>query len=103
MLFTDGVPDQPGGSLTAAQANALSVAATANGPGIAIYTIGLSTNAAVKTLEDPFLNDGHTAGSAQGVAWQSGHGNLGQYYPVTSVTGLNQAFENIARQLCVIQ
>ena len=99
ILFTDGVPNEPGGSNPAAQAAAFAAASTANGKSIPIYTIGLSQNAAILPLEDALLGDGTHGGN--GIAKISGNNAI--YVSVTSASQLDQAFQTIARSLVVLQ
>jgi len=98
ILFTDGVPNMPGGT-AAAQAAAFAAAGAAKGQGIPIFTIGLSQNSAIQPLEDAFLGDGVHGGN--GVAYLSGNNAI--YIPVTTVSELNAAFQTIARSLVVLQ
>ncbi|MBU6454578.1 MAG: VWA domain-containing protein [Cyanobacteria bacterium REEB67] len=100
ILFTDGVPNMPGGSTAAAQAAAFAEASSANSKGIPIYTIGLSQNAAIKPLEDAFLGD-DKGGSGHGIAAISGNNAI--YVSVTNSADLNKAFQQIARSLVVLQ
>lgn len=100
ILFTDGVPNDPGGTAAAAQAAAFASAATANSKSIPIYTIGLSQNAAIKPLEDNLLGD-NKGGSGKGIAYISGNNAI--YVSVTKSADLNKAFQTIARSLVVLQ
>ena len=100
ILFTDGVPNMPGGSTAAAQAAAFTEANLAHSNSIPIYTIGLSQNAAIKPLEDSFLGD-NKGGSGNGVAAISGNNAI--YVSVTNSADLNKAFQQIARSLVVLQ
>ena len=93
VLFTDGVPNIPTSGATTA---ALNVATTAGGDGIPIYTIGLSQNPSIQSQEDALLNS-----STNGIAFKSGNNAI--YVPVTNASQLDQAFQTIARSLCVIQ
>ncbi len=98
VLFTDGVPNLPGGA-GAARLAALAQGSDAGHDGIPIYTIGLSTNPIIQPEEDSLLGDGVTGG--QGIAWESGHGAI--YVRVTDPTQLESAFQTIARSLVVLQ
>lgn len=100
ILFTDGVPNEPGGSAAAAQTAAFSSASKANGKSIPIYTIGLSQNAAIKPQEDALLGD-NKGGSGKGIAYLSGNNAI--YVSVTKSADLNKAFQTIARSLVVLQ
>lgn len=100
ILFTDGVPNEPGGSAAAAQAAAFAQAAVANSKSIPIYTIGLSQNAAIKPQEDIVLGD-NKSGSGKGIAYISGNNAI--YVSVTKSSDLNSAFQSIARSLVVLQ
>jgi hypothetical protein len=100
VLFTDGVPNQPGGTIAAGDAAALAQAHVANGKNIPIYTIGLSQNPQIKPLEDQLLGDGQ-GGSGNGIAQISGNSAI--YVSVTNPTQLDQAFQTIARSLVVLQ
>jgi hypothetical protein len=100
ILFTDGVPNEPGGSAAAAQTAAFAQASIANGKSIPIYTIGLSQNAAIKPQEDLVLGD-NKGGSGKGIAYISGNNAI--YVSVTKSSDLNSAFQSIARSLVVLQ
>jgi hypothetical protein len=99
ILFTDGVPNLPGGQGPAGTA-ALAQAAAAAAAGIPIFTIGLSQNPNIKPLEDTLLGDGQN-GSGNGIAFTSGNG--AQYISVTQSSQIDQAFQQIARSLVVLQ
>jgi len=100
VLFTDGVPNLPGGTIAAATTAALAQGTAAGQPGvnIPIYTIGLSQNPALQGQEASLLGD---SVSNPGIAYLSGNNAI--YVPVTSASQLDQAFQTIARSLCVIQ
>jgi len=100
VLFTDGVPNQPGGTTAAGTAAALAEASTANTRGIPIYCIGLSQNAAIRPQEDALLGDGQN-GTGHGIAYISGHNAV--YISVQNASQLTQAFQTIARSLVVLQ
>jgi Flp pilus assembly protein TadG len=100
VLFTDGVPNQPGGTIAAGDSAALAQATSANTNNIPIYTIGLSQNPQIKPLEDALLGDGQ-GGSGNGIAKISGNNAI--YVSVTTPTQLDQAFQTIARSLVVLQ
>ncbi|MCA0316193.1 MAG: VWA domain-containing protein [Candidatus Melainabacteria bacterium] len=100
ILFTDGVPNEPGGSSAAAESAAFAKASLANSKGIPIYTIGLSQNATIKPKEDAFLGD-NKGGSGKGIAFISGNNAI--YVSVTKSADLNKAFQTIARSLVVLQ
>ncbi len=100
VLFTDGVPNQPGGTLALASDAALAQADYARSKGIPIYTIGLSQNPDVKPAEDLLLGDGKN-GTGQGIAYKSGNGAI--YISVQTSSQLRQAFQTIARSLVVLQ
>ena len=90
VLFTDGIP-------TSAIANnndtALwALATTCSAPNIPIYTIGLATNSALVGPETTTL---------QGISQRGGQG--GQFFATTSATGLNAAFQAIARGLVLLR
>lgn len=97
VLFTDGVPNLPGGD-AAAKAAAFSEADWAKSKSIPIYTIGLSQNAAIKPLEDAVLGD---SAAKPGIAYRSGNNAI--YVSVTNSADLNSAFQTIARSLVVLQ
>lgn len=97
ILFTDGVPNLPGGD-AAAKAAAFSEADLAKSKSIPIYTIGLSQNAAIKPLEDAVLGDN---AANPGIAYRSGNNAI--YVSVTNSADLNSAFQTIARSLVVLQ
>ncbi len=99
VLFTDGVPNLPTDTTTAAIA-AKAQASAAKAEGIPIYTIGLSQNPAIKPAEDALLGD-FKNGSGKGIAYLSGNNAI--YISVTSSTQLRQAFQTIARSLVVLQ
>lgn len=96
-MFTDGVPNLPGGD-AAAKAAAFSEADLAKSKSIPIYTIGLSQNAAIKPLEDAVLGDN---AANPGIAYRSGNNAI--YVSVTNSADLNSAFQTIARSLVVLQ
>jgi hypothetical protein len=100
VLFTDGVPNEPGGGQSAAEAAANNEADLAKKKSIPIYTIGLSQNAAIKLDEDRFLGD-NKGGSGKGIAYKSGNNAI--YISVTKSADLNSAFQTIARSLVVLQ
>jgi Flp pilus assembly protein TadG len=95
ILFTDGIPNMPAAPQDANLP--VTVANQCNRAGIPIYTIGLSTNAQVVAQEATFL--GQTA--SPGLAFLSG--NKATYTPVATSTALNNAFQQIARSLVVLQ
>jgi von Willebrand factor type A domain len=97
VLFTDGTPNLPG-SPTAGASAALNVATTAGTAGIPIYTIGLSQNPSIQGPENTLLGD---STANPGIAFKSQNNAI--YVPVTSSSQLDQAFQTIARSLCVIQ
>lgn len=99
VLFTDGVPNLPTSEAIGAS-SALTLAGTAGSDGVPIYTIGLSQVNAIKLKEDNLLGDGKN-GSGNGIAKVSGNGAI--YIAVTNSSDLEQAFQTIARSLCVIQ
>jgi hypothetical protein len=98
VLFTDGVPNIPGGQTAAANA-ALAQATIAGGStvNIPIYTIGLSTNSALTTQENALLS----AQGPSGIAFNSG--NNAQYVSISTPSLLDTAFQTIARSLCELQ
>ncbi len=100
ILFTDGVPNEPGGSPSAAETAAYAQADIAKSKSIPIYTIGLSQNAAIKAQEDLVLGDNKN-GSGPGIAYKSGNNAI--YVSVTKTADLNSAFQTIARSLVVLQ
>lgn len=95
VLFTDGVPNLPTGN---PNGSAKAQATVASNMGVPIYTIGLSQNPSLQTLEYDLL--GSTAAS-NGIAYISG--NNATYVPISSQNQLDQAFQTIARSLCIIQ
>ncbi len=100
VLFTDGIPDRPiGGSNdygTFAEASAY------NSSSIPLFTIGLYQNNAVATAQNSILGDGHS--SAQGIAYYSGNGaTFNQVSASSGESGLNAAFQAIAKSLVVLQ
>lgn len=97
VLFTDGVPNLPGGD-AAAKAAAFAEADLAKAKSIPIYTIGLSQNAAIKPLEDAVLGD---TAAKPGIAYRSANNAI--YVSVTNSADLNSAFQTIARSLVVLQ
>ncbi|HEY9786734.1 MAG TPA: VWA domain-containing protein [Candidatus Obscuribacterales bacterium] len=98
VLFTDGIPNRPVDQATG-EARAFTQATRARGFSIPIYTIGLSQNTLIKPDMDRVLGDGN--GTPRGIAWRSRNGAL--YISVTNRSALNQAFQTIARSLCVLQ
>jgi hypothetical protein len=101
ILFTDGVPNEPTDPTTGYNdAIAAAQQAGASTPPIPIYTIGLSTNTNIAPAENDLLGDG-SPGIPQGVAYDSDP-NIAKYYNVTNPANLEQAFQTIARSLCVI-
>lgn len=100
VLFTDGVPNMPGGDLTVASNAAKDQARRARTHGIPIYTIGLSQNPDIQPAEDDLLGDG-LHGTGRGIAFLSKNGAI--YISVTSSSQLRQAFQTIARSLVVLQ
>ncbi|MDR3615467.1 MAG: VWA domain-containing protein [Candidatus Obscuribacterales bacterium] len=94
ILFTDGIPNMPASDPNTPAQN---IARACNTAGIPIYTIGLSTNSQVVAQEATFL--GQTA--SPGLAFLSG--NKATYTPVATSTALNNAFQQIARSLVVLQ
>jgi hypothetical protein len=99
ILFTDGIPNEPGGE-GSARAAAFNQAHLAHIRGIPIYTIGLSQNAQIKPLEDRFLGDNKN-GSGKGLAYESG--NHAIYMSVTTQEQLAAAFQSVARSLTVLK
>jgi hypothetical protein len=102
VLFTDGVPNQPGGSEAAAYSSAIAQAQQAGAltPVIPIYTIGLSQNTSILPDENNLLGDGQGS-NPKGIAYYSAP-NVATYYSVQNPQNLNSAFQQIARSLCVI-
>jgi hypothetical protein len=99
ILFTDGIPDNPV-DIATGTAQAIHQAKLANPLGIPIYTLGLSTNASILTKMRQVLGDNVTV-PYQGIAYWSG--NKASYIEVTTSSDINQAFQDIARKLCVLQ
>jgi Flp pilus assembly protein TadG len=99
VLFTDGVPNIPGGQTTASN-DALAQATIAGGSNvnIPIYTIGLATNPGIVSLENNLLG---TTGPPVGIAGLSGNNAI--YVNVSNAAQLDQAFQTIARSLCQLQ
>jgi len=99
VLFTDGVPNIPGG-FGPASTNTLNyvTANDGNTVNIPIYTIGLAdaSNPTLITLENGLLND-----NSGGIAAISG--NQAFYVPVANSAQLDQGFQRIARALCELQ
>ncbi|RTL36930.1 MAG: VWA domain-containing protein [Candidatus Melainabacteria bacterium] len=99
VLFTDGIPTPPPGTpatIPAGNTNAglFALAATCNAPNIPIYTIGLAQNAdpTLVTAENTLLSGISSAG-----------GSGGTYFPTTSASQLNAAFQAIARSLVLLR
>ncbi len=99
VLFTDGIPNAPGGE-GPGRAAAIQAAQSAKKHGIPIFTIGLSQNRAVKPLEDALLGDDRN-GSGKGLAYLSG--NHGRYLAVTDPDKISDAFQSVARILSVLK
>jgi hypothetical protein len=107
ILFTDGVPWEPGGTQDAAKSAAFAVATRAGqaNPPVPIYTIGLSQNPNILPLEANLLGDGQTYQGVKnppGIAYLSSPGTA-KYYSVQDPTNLEDAFQQIARSLCVLR
>jgi hypothetical protein len=107
ILFTDGIPSTPGATASAAYDAAIASARKAGGltPSIPIYTIGLSQNTDVLPSENNLLGDGQTVAGVtnpKGIAYYSSPGTA-SYYSIQSATQLEDAFQQIARSLCVIK
>jgi hypothetical protein len=117
ILFTDGVPTgddaHPANNYheNEGYADAIAAATTAGGLSpapIPIYTIGLSQNASILPQEDALLGDGlpapptHPTAYPRGIAWDS-DANVARYYSVVNPQNIEEAFQQIARSLCVIQ
>ncbi|HEY9730558.1 MAG TPA: vWA domain-containing protein [Drouetiella sp.] len=99
VLFTDGIPTPPpgpSGTIPAGNTNSglFSLAGTCNTPNIPIYTIGLAQGAdpALVSAEGTLL---------QGISNAGGAG--GTYFPTTSSSQLNSAFQSIARSLVLLR
>lgn len=99
VLFTDGIPTPPpgpNGTTPAGNTNSglFSLATSCNAPNIPIYTIGLAQGAdpALVSAEDTLLN---------GISTRGGVG--GTYFPTTSASQLNTAFQSIARSLVLLR
>jgi hypothetical protein len=113
ILFTDGVPtgDESAGITfheIEGYNDAIAAAKTASNTPMPIYTIGLSTNLDIIPYENNLLGDGMAIPSPggpgnypQGIAYDSDP-NVARYYPVTNPQDLEQAFQTIARSLCVL-
>jgi von Willebrand factor type A domain len=104
VLFTDGIPTQPG-NFANGKALSLAAAALANQNSIPIYTIGLAqaqtgdvntTAANLISDEGSVLGDNQN-GSGQGIAYTSGNGAF--YLSVSQYSQLDTAFQTIARSL----
>jgi hypothetical protein len=102
VLFTDGIPNQPGGTTATGYADAIAQAQVAGSltPVLPIYTIGLSQNASILPAENNLLSDGQN-GHPKGIAYYSAP-NTATYYSVSNPQDLNSAFQQIARSLCVL-
>jgi len=101
ILFTDGIPNYPSDPNTGSQdAIAQAQQAGACSPPIPIYTIGLSQNPFILPEENQLLGDGIS--TPQGIAYFSSPG-VAKYYSVQNPADIEQAFQQVARSLCVIQ
>jgi hypothetical protein len=100
VLFTDGQPSDGSPLDDDPWQNARKAAMEARQEGIAIYTIGLAQNPAIKTGEIAILNDTNKDPSTGGVAAIAGNG--GTFNLVTDSKNLRVAFEKIARRLVEI-
>lgn len=99
VLFTDGIPTPPPGTpatIPAGNTNTglFALATSCNAPNIPIYTIGLAQNAdaTLVAAENTLLS---------GISSRGGAG--GTYFPTTSATQLNAAFQAIARSLVLLR
>jgi hypothetical protein len=108
ILFTDGVPWEPGGTEAAAYAAAIAQARTAGSliPPVPIYTIGLSQSTLILPPENSLLGDGQPNGSGgtnpEGIAYYSAP-NQARYFSVQNPVDIEDAFQQIARSLCSIR
>jgi len=108
ILFTDGVPWEPGGTEAAAYSFAIAQAQQAGTltPPVPIYTIGLSQSTLIVPQENNLLGDGQPNGlggnNPQGIAYYSSP-NVARYFSVQSPTDIEGAFQQIARSLCSIR
>lgn len=91
VLFTDGVPSPP---QTNGQLIATATRCAAPSPNIPIYTIGLAqgANPTLVAQQDALLTAIKNAG-----------GTGGTYFPTTSASQLNAAFQSIARSLVLLR
>lgn len=92
VLFTDGIPTPsiPNND----NASIIALAGTCNAPNIPIYTIGLAqgANATLVSQENTLLT-----------AIKDAAGPGGTYFPTTSASQLNSAFQAIARSLVLLR
>jgi Flp pilus assembly protein TadG len=111
VLFTDGVPDE--GTVNEGPHNGTTytnwpfygsdtIATDASTANIPVYTIGLSQNAGITPIESSVLGDGKN-GSGNGIAYISGNGATYSAVAGGNPQNLDQAFQSIARSLCVLQ
>lgn len=98
VVFTDGMPNTPGGNRAGGEAHARAKALDAKNAGIPIYTIGLAQNAAIIPFETAILTDQNSNPTTGGVAGIAGNG--GRFFLVTNSADLKKIFGNIARSLC---
>lgn len=98
VLFTDGVPNVPGGQTAATTAaEAEGNIAGGSSVNIPIYTIGLAQNANIISLESNLLG----ATASPGIAFDSGNNAI--FEQITNASSLETAFQTIARSLCELQ
>jgi len=106
VLFTDGLPDVP--VYSSGVTNSFTIATTIGQAGIPIFTIGLATNSNIQQFEDCVLSDNNTPGFSNGkypgIAYLAKNAGASQsaYFPATTAS-LNQAFQAVARSLCILQ
>jgi hypothetical protein len=103
ILFTDGIPNQPSGE-TSLGPMAIAVAKKCAKAGIGVWTIGLSTNPLITVDEQKVLGDNSSNAPYQGITyWSNQPNNIATYTPVSNPASLQAAFQQIARQLVVLQ
>lgn len=97
ILFTDGQPTAGGPLDNDYWANARKAAVEAQKAGVAVYTIGLATNAALIPNQTAILNDTNSNPTSGGIAAISGQGAT--FHQVTDSKKLREAFQKVARHL----
>jgi Flp pilus assembly protein TadG len=104
ILFTDGIPNFPTGQV-APDYGTFNLALTSFKPAnVPVFTIGLYQNTTVQTSQLSILGDNVHYSSLQGIAYYSGNGaTFNQVSASSGVSGLNAAFQAIAKSLVVLQ